>query len=309
MINDKWAVGQGLSEHDLSRISWGIGWALQLDADGKPEKAFHWGDYGGDNGRDWTAMVVLDIKKNQGMVFMTDSANGLLLADQIINENTVDLKHGLKFVFEKYGFAREATANWRSIQGDKVSRIIALQEEKIVMNDDKKSCTLSIKCHPTLSAWKSEAIIADIMTAFDKFNAANINGKAVCKVNTVQDDKKNISFLSINIPDAGLYDQFIRQLDKQKLLFILPATPQVAPNQLSNNARVHKGLSVTRSSRESPVVEKDKPDSKTVTASSHTEEKPGTSAIQNAENPESSSYSTPKPPGFSTRPTPDPVKK
>lgn len=228
MMTDTWAVGQGLGEETLNRILWGNGWAMQLDEHGDPEKAFHWGDYG-DAGLNWRAMVVLDLKKNEGMVYMSDSGNGMLLLDQIFNDKTVSLDHGLKFIFEKYGLAREnelSNPHWEQEQWDRIGRIIALYEEKIVIHDNKDSNTLSVKCDPLLSNWKSKDITDGIMKelyGFEKKHDLSANDDY--KVHIERDGKGNISALSINFSDPKLYDKFISQLNDKKLLLALTPLP------------------------------------------------------------------------------------
>jgi CubicO group peptidase (beta-lactamase class C family) len=60
-------------------ISWGLGWGLQTTGDGL--SFWHWGDNG-----DGKAYVVAFERQNLGVVFFANSATGLSIAREIINE-------------------------------------------------------------------------------------------------------------------------------------------------------------------------------------------------------------------------------
>jgi len=115
---DPWAAKQGLSKKDLQKVAWGVGWGLQKTAQGKVTRAFHYGDMGR-----WRAFVALDLKRNKGVAFFTNSSGGLMLTDTIVSD-VVELKDGLKFVFEKFGFARKIGPDWQKKERLRIDGII-----------------------------------------------------------------------------------------------------------------------------------------------------------------------------------------
>jgi len=120
---DDWAMNQGLSDEDLKKVGWGIGWGLQKSNDGKKvTMAFHSGDMS-----EWRAFAAIDLEKRQGVVYFSNSRNGLVLADQIITP-IVDLDAGFKYIFEKYGFSRKLEEDWQDKESVRVMNIIEKNE-------------------------------------------------------------------------------------------------------------------------------------------------------------------------------------
>lgn len=109
MQMDPWAVGmkdieddaleiEGIKDGDLDKLGWGLGCGLQKTDKGIT--AFHSGDM--NNSR---ALVAFNLKDKTALVYFANSANGLALADEITSK-TVELKQGLNYTFQKYGFER-----------------------------------------------------------------------------------------------------------------------------------------------------------------------------------------------------------
>jgi hypothetical protein len=61
------------------QLAWGLGWGVQVTADGP--SVWHWGDNG-----DTKAYVVAYPREKLGVVFFTNSANGLSLAREVLAE-------------------------------------------------------------------------------------------------------------------------------------------------------------------------------------------------------------------------------
>ncbi len=115
---DKWAANQGLSKEDLQKVAWGLGWGLQTANSTNATRAFHYGDM-----NQWRTFVALDLEKRTGVVYFSNSSNGLILADTMIS-STVELDDGLKFVFEKFGFARKIEPEWQEKERIRIDKII-----------------------------------------------------------------------------------------------------------------------------------------------------------------------------------------
>ena len=129
IMNDRWAAGQGLSDEDRKKVAWGLGIGLQIDSHGKSTRAFHSGDM-----NEWRAFVAIDLadKNKKGIVYFANSKNGLMLADDIISPN-VELDDGLKYVFQKFGFARKIEPDW---QKNEVRRVVDIIETYELHNKD-----------------------------------------------------------------------------------------------------------------------------------------------------------------------------
>jgi CubicO group peptidase (beta-lactamase class C family) len=61
-------------------IEWGLGWGLQIGAEGK--SFWHWGDNGFNK-----SFVIAHDKKKDGVVFFTNSANGLSFLKEVLDES------------------------------------------------------------------------------------------------------------------------------------------------------------------------------------------------------------------------------
>ncbi|CAN5314717.1 hypothetical protein BH10PSE19_BH10PSE19_13470 [soil metagenome] len=122
LVDDKWALGQGLSKDDLGRIDWGIGLGLEKTSAGKVVRAFHSGDM-----NQWRAFVAIDLENKTGIVYLANSTAGFLLLDKIISP-VVGLEHGLKYLFQKFGFARTLEPGWKEAEIKRITKIIATYE-------------------------------------------------------------------------------------------------------------------------------------------------------------------------------------
>lgn len=125
MTKDKWARDKKISEEDLKKVAAGLGWVLQLNAEGRAIRAFHWGDMD-----PWRAFVAINLENKSGIVYFANSPNGHLLAEAIISPND-ELKNGLNYFFNKLGFARNLEELDRSANshGLKVKNIFEKKTE------------------------------------------------------------------------------------------------------------------------------------------------------------------------------------
>lgn len=109
MIKDKWAVEQKVSNDDLQKVTWGLGWGLQKTNQGTI--AFHWGDMG-----DSKAFVAINLQTKAGIVFFANSCNGLAIAHEIISstigDSIGDLSPGFNYLFGKFGYQRHNKPGW-----------------------------------------------------------------------------------------------------------------------------------------------------------------------------------------------------
>lgn len=102
MTQDKGKAGENgpVPETALKHVAWGLGCGLQTDDDGEVVTAYHSGDMTG--ARAWVAM---NIKDKTAMVYLSNSHNGHILAEQIMPP-TIKLEHAANYFFPKWGFAR-----------------------------------------------------------------------------------------------------------------------------------------------------------------------------------------------------------
>lgn len=133
MLNDPWAVREGISKKTLSHLAWGYGWGLEKNDDGVVVNAFHTGDMG-----EWRAGVKLDLIDKSVKVFFSKSSleNGHLLQEKVFGQS-----YALDYFFDKYKFARtldELKDDWR----EKPS--YGLRKELIINKDKRMNSTASI---------------------------------------------------------------------------------------------------------------------------------------------------------------------
>ncbi len=132
IVHDDWAARQGLSEHERKQLAWGIGMGLEVDSHDHTQKVFHSGDM-----NEWRAFVAIDATNKTGIVYFANGKNGLMLADDIIAPN-IELKHGLNYIFEKYGFARNAEPGWEENEKRRVIDIIETFELRVKDKSDRE---------------------------------------------------------------------------------------------------------------------------------------------------------------------------
>lgn len=136
IINDKGEPScQQVSQDDLKKVAYGLGWELQIDDKGV--MAYHAGDMD-----EWRATVAINLKDKKNKtttVYFSNSQNGHILQDQIISPNG-ELENGLNF-FRKYGFARtleELKPDWREKPSWGLRDIFYLSVENITDTNKKK---------------------------------------------------------------------------------------------------------------------------------------------------------------------------
>jgi CubicO group peptidase (beta-lactamase class C family) len=93
----------------LKRIDWGLGFGLQKDKDGRVTHAFHWGD--GPGLRTFFAMNVNSSKS--AVVYLTNSENGLAIAENIANLTVGDIAPAMSFLGQKYGYKKITYPGWK----------------------------------------------------------------------------------------------------------------------------------------------------------------------------------------------------
>ncbi len=131
MTTDQWAAkGTGVSNNDLINVAWGLGIGLEIKND-KVIAAYHSGDM--NEWRAWVAVNLADENNKTTIVYLANSPNGHMLADQIVAPN-VALNHALNYFFQKYGFAREYTEDWQEKQagnGDTITAFLRLRSDEV----------------------------------------------------------------------------------------------------------------------------------------------------------------------------------
>lgn len=110
MTADRWAVDRGVSKEVLQNLAWGLGWGLQKNSKGKVISAFHWGDM-----NEWRTFAAMNLENKTGVVYFTNSKNGLLLAD-VITSPIVNMEPAFKYISEKLSFATKHEPHWQQKQ-------------------------------------------------------------------------------------------------------------------------------------------------------------------------------------------------
>lgn len=152
---DKWAIGQGLTDSDLGHVDWGLGWGLQTNSEGKVTRAFHSGDM-----NEWRAFVAVNLEDEDnmtGIVYFSNSRNGLVLAEEIVSP-VVELEHGFNYIFQKFGFARKLEPGWKELELARVMEIIRLNEPRIwnmIQESLKSDSSVPAQSQPSSSASSS----------------------------------------------------------------------------------------------------------------------------------------------------------
>jgi len=99
LTSDKMKIGEKVPEDVLKHVAWGLGVGLQLDDQGKAISAYHSGDM-----NKWRAWVGINLEDKSAIVYLSNSHNGHILANQIIRP-TIKLDHAANYFFKRYGFA------------------------------------------------------------------------------------------------------------------------------------------------------------------------------------------------------------
>lgn len=109
MTKDAWAQ-ETLSDENLAKVAWGLGWGLLTTAEGEVIGAFHHGDMS-----DRRAFVVLDLQTKTAGIVMSNGPNGHLLNQETLF-TLFDVKEIATYFFGKFPFARtvaELKPDWR----------------------------------------------------------------------------------------------------------------------------------------------------------------------------------------------------
>lgn len=122
LSKDKWAKDLGVKSQTLNHLSWGLGFALECDKQGKAIKAFHTGDM-----NIWRAQVVVDLASKEAVTYFAsgeknDNANGHILSDCIIKP-VIPLDYGFDWFYTKFGFARNTSGDWKADENQRMETI------------------------------------------------------------------------------------------------------------------------------------------------------------------------------------------
>ncbi len=154
LLKDQWAHDMGISPDLLKKLSWGLGWALEKDQNGKVTKAFHYGDM-----NEWRAFVIIDLKNKEAFTYFANSTNGLALLSDLIPQR---MSHHdiLKFISEKFGFAINLKSGSLETQESSIKRIgeyLRFRAEQPINNRYLLTKAPRSKLFaPTLEAWLYE---------------------------------------------------------------------------------------------------------------------------------------------------------
>ena len=92
---------------NLESVSWGLGWGLQLN-DKNERVAFQWGDAGA------KSFVAINLETKKGIVYLTNSANGLVVAKDLITPVVGNIDKSLNYLFERYGYESRENPSWQA---------------------------------------------------------------------------------------------------------------------------------------------------------------------------------------------------
>jgi CubicO group peptidase (beta-lactamase class C family) len=236
MTEDEWARDQQVSEDDLKKLAWGLGWGLQITDQGTI--AFHWGDVG-----ESKAFVAVNVDKQTGIVYFTNSHNGLSIAQDVASQTLgVDLNPLFNYLFKKYGYEHHDTPDWKKKQAmgtwhifaehelhDKAKWIADSQKNKqLFIDNDMDECTITITYNPA----QLTLLAKIIRNEFNYFKYQNQMKDTDC-IFIESNGRNNLMSLSINIPNRELYNKFIQMLSSENLI---PATEISLQNKSHSHA-------------------------------------------------------------------------
>ena len=138
MTEDKQACKKKISEDTLSAVQWSLGWGIQKTPEGMV--AWHWGD-----NLNFKAFAAINLTLNSGIVFFTNSQNGLSIAQEVITPVVGNVKKGLEYLFQNYDYVRNDTPGWNEriegqtaeAQGDYVAALIHFKKAHDLAPADK----------------------------------------------------------------------------------------------------------------------------------------------------------------------------
>ncbi len=145
MANDPWARETVTAKKDLAHVAECLGFQLEVDENGEPITAFKTGDMG--PWRGWVAIdLSKDIKQRRATVYFAKGpepdGNGHVLAETLMEG--YQLKHGLNWFKEKYGFATGLEESWEASQKLRCDRGMAYQEKSPRLPNPEERVTPSV---------------------------------------------------------------------------------------------------------------------------------------------------------------------
>lgn len=151
MTEDPWAIETVLDKEDLEHVAECLGFQLEVDEKGKPLTAFKTGDMG--PWRGWVAIDLNeDIKQRRATVYFArgpeHDGNGHILAETLMSG--YQLKHGLNWFKEKYGFATGLEKDWEASQKERCARGMGYQEKSPRLPKPGEGITESIDSTQTM---------------------------------------------------------------------------------------------------------------------------------------------------------------
>ncbi|CZI42149.1 TPA: serine hydrolase [Legionella pneumophila] len=130
MTKDPWAQEVVPDKENLKYVAECLGFQLEVDENGKPLTAFKTGDMG--PWRGWVAIDLNeDIKQRRATVYFAkgpeSDGNGHILAETLMDG--YQLRHGLYWFKEKYGFATGLEKDWETSQKVRCARGMEYQDK------------------------------------------------------------------------------------------------------------------------------------------------------------------------------------
>lgn len=142
MTEDPWAQEVVPDKKNLKYVAECLGFQLEVDENGKPLTAFKTGDMG-----PWRGWVAIDLNedpmKRRATVYFAKGpepdGNGHILAEALMDG--YQLKHGLYWFKEKYGFATGLEKDWESSQKVRCARGMGYQDKSPGLPKPEKEVT------------------------------------------------------------------------------------------------------------------------------------------------------------------------